>query len=50
MEINLGPFGEIDDRFIVRHTKNRFVKALLPGIDLPEEIEGHHQEEAARRH
>jgi hypothetical protein len=39
LEINLGPFGEIDDRFIVRHTKNRYVHALLPGIDLPEAIE-----------
>lgn len=29
LEINLGPFGRIDDRFIVRHTKNRHVKALL---------------------
>lgn len=29
LEINLGPFGEIDDRFVVRHTKNRHVKALL---------------------
>lgn len=29
IEINVGPFGGIDDRFIVRHTKNRHVKALL---------------------
>lgn len=39
MEINLGPFGEIDDRFIVRHTKNRQVKALIPDITLPKDIE-----------
>lgn len=29
LEINLGPFGEIDDRFVVRHTKNRHVMAVL---------------------
>jgi hypothetical protein len=39
LEINLGPFGEIDDRFVVRHTKNRHVKALLPGISLPAKLE-----------
>jgi hypothetical protein len=39
LEINLGPFGEIDDRFIVRHTRNRHVKALLPGIEIPADIQ-----------
>lgn len=29
LEINIGPFGGLDDRFVVRHTKNRHVKALL---------------------
>lgn len=29
LEINLGPFGDIDDRFVVRHTRNRHVEALL---------------------
>lgn len=38
LEINLGPYGEIDDRFIVRHTRNRNVKALLPGIDIPPDL------------
>jgi hypothetical protein len=38
LEINLGPFGEIDDRFIVRHTKNRYVKALFPDVSLPTDI------------
>lgn len=38
LEINLGPFGEVDDRFVVRHTKNRYVEALLPGIDIPADI------------
>jgi hypothetical protein len=39
LEINLGPFGDIDDRFIVRHTRNRHVKALIPGIKLPADIQ-----------
>jgi hypothetical protein len=38
LEINLGPYGEVDDRFIVRHTRNRNVKALLPGIELPADL------------
>ncbi|MBV8895528.1 MAG: hypothetical protein JO051_03375 [Acidobacteriaceae bacterium] len=38
LEINLGPTGEIDDRFVVRHTKRRYVRTLLKGIDLPDEI------------
>jgi hypothetical protein len=29
LEINIGPFGDIDDRFVVRHTKNAHVKALV---------------------
>jgi hypothetical protein len=29
LEINIGPYGHIDDRFVVRHSKNRHVKALL---------------------
>ena len=29
LEINIGPFGDIDDRFVVRHTKNKHVKALV---------------------
>jgi len=28
-EINLGPDGEIDDRFAVRHTRNKYVRTLL---------------------
>ena len=35
IEINLGPFGEIDDRFVVRWTKNCHVKTLTKGLDLP---------------
>lgn len=38
LEINLGPYGEIDDRFVVRHTRNRNVRALLPGIEIPDDI------------
>lgn len=39
LEINVGPYGEIDDRFIVRHTKHRHLPALLPGIELPAEVQ-----------
>lgn len=39
LEINIGPFGEVDDRFVVRHTRSRNVPALLPGIALPREIQ-----------
>ena len=28
LEINLGPYGEIDDRFAVRYTRNSYVRAL----------------------
>jgi hypothetical protein len=29
MEINIGPDGKVGDRFIVRYTKNRFVRSLI---------------------
>ncbi len=29
LEINLGPYGEIDDRFAVRYTRNSYVRALV---------------------
>src|SRR6185437_7411733 len=38
IEINLGPYGEIDDRFIVRHTRNRHVRTLLKGLPIPEDL------------
>lgn len=38
MEVNLGPDGEIDDRFVIRYTRNSYVETLLPGIELPAEI------------
>jgi hypothetical protein len=45
MEINLGPDGEIDDRFIIRWTRNCYVEKLLGadiwanvGADLKEKI------------
>ena len=38
MEINLGPDGEIDDRFAIRYTRNCYVRALLPkDCTLPEQ-------------
>lgn len=39
IEINLGPNGEIDDRFIVRFTRNCYVKALL-GDDIWAKVDG----------
>lgn len=38
LEINVGPYGGVDDRFIVRWVKHRQLPAVLPGVDLPEEI------------
>jgi hypothetical protein len=38
LEINVGPYGEIDDRFVVRSTRHRYLPALLPGVALPEDI------------
>ena len=35
LEINVGPFGDIDDRFVVRHTKNRHVQAVLGDVEIP---------------
>lgn len=29
LEINLGPYGDIDDRFAVRHTRNAYVRELV---------------------
>jgi hypothetical protein len=34
----LGPDGRIDDRFVVRPTRYRYLPALLPGITLPQKI------------
>jgi len=49
LEINLGPFGEIDDRFVVRHTRNRYVRALLPDVELPADIAAEIDEAPAER-
>lgn len=38
LEINVGPYGEVDDRFIVRSTRYRHIPALLPGVRLPDGI------------
>lgn len=38
LECDLGPDGEIDGRWAIRYTKNRYVEALLPGIELPEDV------------
>jgi hypothetical protein len=38
IEINIGPDGSIDDRFIVRRTRYNRLSAVLPGVELPEKI------------
>lgn len=38
LEINIGPYGLVDDRFIVRWPKGRQVAALLPGVTLPAKV------------
>jgi hypothetical protein len=38
LEINVGPDGEVDDRFWVQTTRHRHLKAKLPGIDLPKDV------------
>lgn len=38
IETNVGPHGEVDDRFLVRSTRYRHLQALLPGVTLPPEI------------
>ena len=38
LEISVGPRGDIDTRFVVRHTKFRYLPALLPDVEMPAEI------------
>lgn len=38
LEINTGPDGYIDDRFIVRSRRYRDLPRVLPGIELPEHV------------
>ena len=38
LEINIGPYGTIDDRFIVRATRYRYLPALLTGVELPKSV------------
>lgn len=38
LEINLGPYGDLDERFISRWTLNRHLPGLTKGIDLPAAI------------
>lgn len=38
IEVNIGPFGDVDDRFIVRHTRYRHLPALLKGVTLPDDV------------
>lgn len=43
LEINVGPYGQIDDRFIIRRPKHRQLPAVLPGVRLPREITDKYQ-------
>ena len=38
MEINIGPDGSIDDRFVVRWTRYRYLKDVLPNIPIPRKV------------
>jgi hypothetical protein len=38
LEINVGTDGNVDDRFLVRHTKHCHLKAILPDIKIPKEV------------
>ena len=42
MEINLGPNGEIDDRFVVRYSYNKYVRTLL-GDDVWDKLPSEHR-------
>lgn len=39
LEINLGPYGEIDDRFAVRYTRNSYVRELV-GEEIWSQMDG----------
>jgi len=38
LDVNIGPDGMIDDRFVTRQTRYRHLKALIPGVPLPKEV------------
>jgi hypothetical protein len=38
LEVDVGPYGDVDTRFVVRSTRHRFIPALLPGVELPKDI------------
>jgi hypothetical protein len=48
LEINLGPYGDIDDRFVVRHTRNVHVRELV-GEDIWNKIRPDLQEEIGKK-
>lgn len=39
LEINIGPDGEIDDRFRVRHVRAGKLRSVVPDVGLPSDIE-----------
>jgi len=38
LEINIGPFGTVDDRFIVRFVRRGKLEAVLKGVTIPEKV------------
>lgn len=38
LEINVRD-GEVDDRFVVRHTRFKHIKTILPGVDIPQSVQ-----------
>ena len=52
LEINLGPYGEIDDRFVVRYTRNSYVQTLLGKeiyAKVPDDLKELHAQKPADR-
>lgn len=38
LEINVGPDGNIDDRFVVRHTRYRYLQDVVPNVAIPKKV------------
>lgn len=38
LEIDVGPEGDVDDRFVVRYTRRRHLSAVIPGVPLPDDL------------
>lgn len=40
LEINIGPYGGVDDRFIVRFCRKRNLARVVPGVTIPKKVAG----------